>query len=68
MLLAFAVAMARNRSPAAAAGLSGMVLTLVAAAVQQRGIALHPVYFNHNALYHAIQAVALWLIYVYARG
>ena len=45
-----------------------MVLTLVAAVVQQRKISLHPVYFNHNAFYHAIQAVALVLIYVGARG
>jgi hypothetical protein len=41
-----------------------MVLTLVAAVVQQRRIALHPAYFNHNALYHAIQAIALGMIYL----
>ena len=27
-----------------------MILTLAAALVQQQPIALHPVYFNHNAL------------------
>jgi Family of unknown function (DUF6962) len=64
MLAAFAAAAFRTRSSSAFSGLMGMILTLVAAVVQQGQIALHPVYFNHNALYHAIQAIALWLIYV----
>jgi hypothetical protein len=64
MLAAFLVATFASGSPSAFAGLVGMVLTLVGAVVQQQKIALHPVYFNHNALYHAIQAVALWLIFV----
>lgn len=68
MLAAFAVAAFRNQTRPAWAGLTGMVLTLIAAGVQQQQIALHPIYFNHNALYHAIQAIALWLIYVGARG
>jgi hypothetical protein len=68
MLAAFAVSAVRTRSGSAFGGLLGMVLTLVAAVVQQRRIALHPTYFNHNALYHAIQAIALGLIYVGARG
>ena len=68
MLAAFATAALRNQTRPAWAGLTGMVLTLIAAGVQQLQIALHPIYFNHNALYHAIQAIALWLIYVGARG
>ena len=44
-------------------GLCGLLLTFIAAGVQQGGIALHPIYFNHNALYHFIQAVALFLIF-----
>jgi hypothetical protein len=35
--------------------------------VQQLRIAVHPVYLNHNALYHVIQFVALWMIFVAAR-
>ena len=68
MLAAFVVAAVTSESLSAFSGLLGMVLTLVAAGVQQRKIALHPTYFNHNALYHAIQAVALALIYLGARG
>jgi hypothetical protein len=48
-------------------GVTGLALTFVAAAVQQLRIAIHPVYFNHNALYHVIQAGALLLIFVAAR-
>ncbi len=48
-------------------GLVGFLLTFVAAGVQQGGIALHPTYFNHNALYHLIQAVALFMIFWTAR-
>jgi len=48
-------------------GLLGFLLTFIAAGVQQGGIALHPLYFNHNALYHLIQAVALFLIFWAAR-
>ena len=67
MLLAFVVAYRQGR-PSTLTGLVGLVMTLAAALVQQRQIAIHPVYFNHNALYHAIQAVALFLIYWSARA
>ena len=49
-------------------GLIGLGLTFIAAGVQQAGIAVHPRYFDHNALYHSIQAVALLLIYLSARA
>lgn len=53
----------RRRSPGAAAGILGIVLTLLAALAQQSGVALHPVHFDHNAVYHLIQAVALYLLF-----
>jgi len=48
-------------------GLFGLGCTFVAAGVQQSGIAVHPGYFDHNALYHLIQAVALLLLFLSAR-
>jgi hypothetical protein len=27
-------------------------------------VVLHPVYFDHNALYHVVQGIALVMIYV----
>jgi hypothetical protein len=40
-----------------------MVLTIAAAAIQVLKIDLHPQYFNHNAFYHVIQALGLYLLY-----
>lgn len=48
---------------ALAIGLGGLGLTLVAAVGQRLRIGFHPVYFNHNAVYHAVQAVALFMIF-----
>lgn len=56
-----------TRERAVAIGIGGLALTFVAAAVQQLKVGLHPVYFNHNALYHLIQFVALWLLFIAAR-
>jgi hypothetical protein len=68
VLAAFASDYARRPSRAALLGMASAVLTLLAAAVQYGGIGLHPLYFNHNALYHSIQAVALLLIFLAARS
>jgi uncharacterized protein DUF6962 len=46
--------------------LGGAGASLLAAAVQARGFALHP-NFNHNDLYHVIQIGAMLLFYVGAR-
>lgn len=68
LLLAFVLAHRRKPSAFLLAGIAGVWLTFVAAGVQQGGIGLHPSYFNHNALYHLIQAVGLFLIFLAARG
>jgi hypothetical protein len=47
------------RNKPAACGVVAMVLTIVAAVVQQLRVTLNPQYMNHNALYHVIQAIAL---------
>jgi len=47
-------------------GVVGVLLTFVAAAVQQLGVGIHPSYFNHDALYHVIQAVALYMLFLSA--
>ena len=48
-------------------GVIGLALIFIASFIQQLGISLHPVYFNHNALYHFIMAVALFMIFRTAR-
>ena len=42
----------------------GLTVSAAAALLQQAHIAIHPVYFDHNALYHLVQAVALVLLYL----
>ena len=48
--------------------IAGLVLTAIAAVLQQLGAGLRPEYFNHNAFYHAIQVLALWPLYNTARS
>ena len=67
LLIAFVQVYRRRRAPAALAGAIGLALTFIAAAIQMARIGLHPHYFNHNALYHLIQAIALVFIYFAAR-
>lgn len=45
-------------------GASGSVLSLTSSALQFLQIGIHPVYFNHNALAHVVQGVALGMLFV----
>ena len=42
--------------------IAGVALSAVAAVIQQSGIAIHR-NFNHNDLYHVVQAIAIFLLY-----
>ncbi|MEO7822436.1 MAG: hypothetical protein ABIS15_02430 [Gemmatimonadaceae bacterium] len=63
LLVSFRMTYRRRQSAALGWGIVGLALTFLGAAVQQLKLAVHPVYFDHNALYHLIQFVALWMIY-----
>jgi len=67
LFIVFCLAYQRLRVKPLLIGLMGLVLTFVAAGVQKYRVAFHPVYFNHNALYHLIQAAALFMIFWAAR-
>ena len=67
LLVAFVVVARRGELTGATIGAWGLVLSFVAAAIQVLQISVHPVYFSHNSLYHAVQAVALGLILVGCR-
>jgi len=67
LLAVMTLAWRRTRSSHLACGIAGLSLTFVAAAVQQLRVAIHPVYFNHNALFHVIQGISLFLLFVSAR-
>jgi hypothetical protein len=68
LLVVFAWRYVRDHEPHYAWGIAGLLLIFAAAGVQQARIGLDPVFFDHNALYHLIQAVALWLLFIAARG
>jgi hypothetical protein len=67
LLVVFFIRAVQSRALLAWTGFCGVLLTFVAAGVQQAGLALHPLYFNHNAAYHMIQFIALFLFYKGAR-
>lgn len=56
----------RSRDRASPWMLGGVALSIVAAAVQASGYALHA-NFNHNDIYHVFQIAAMWLFYSGAR-
>ena len=58
----YGMAHLRYRSEGALDILSGVVITLLGAAVQQSGISIHA-HFNHNDLFHVIQVVGLLLFF-----
>jgi hypothetical protein len=68
LLAAFVIVWSQSRSRAALLGVSGMLLTFVAAGVQQSSIAVPELHLDHNAIYHIIQAGAFVLIFAAARG
>lgn len=63
LLAAFLAAYRRQRSRAASWGAAGAGLMLFAVAVQQSGLDLHPAYLTHNALYHLVVGIALYLLF-----
>ena len=68
-LLAVLIArFARRREATVLVGAAGLGLTFVASGLQQAGIGLHPRWFNHNALYHLLEGIALATLYWCARA
>ena len=39
-------------------------MSVAAAVMQQMGVAIHPVHFDHNAVYHVVQSGAVILLYL----
>jgi hypothetical protein len=51
----------------AARASAAIVLMLAAAVLQQLHVGLHPRWFNHNALYHLLEGIALAVLFVAVR-
>lgn len=63
MLIAALIQAARSRSAGWGLIAGGFAISIVAALLQLARVSLHPQYFNHNAVYHVVQGVALVLLY-----
>jgi hypothetical protein len=66
-LLLFLLASAREalrRHPGWSAIAIGLMVSVGAALLQQARVALNPEYFDHNAVYHVFQSVALVFLYI----
>jgi len=63
----FLVAYRRHGEGPLLAGLVGLLLMIAGAIVQRLSVAVHPAYFNHNALFHVIQMAAFLLVFVAGR-
>ncbi len=62
VLVAFKLIAWRADRHAARWMFAGVLVSALAAAVQQGGWSIHE-HFNHNDLYHVVQAFAIWLLY-----
>lgn len=64
----FLIAAAREAMRSRALGwklvTAGLTVTIGAAVIQQTRVAIHPVYFDHNAVYHLVQGCAVVLLYL----
>ena len=67
LLIAFTVVYRREKNRSFLIAACGLVLTFAAALFQQFELGIHRVYFNYNAVYHVLQAVALLLIFLGGR-
>jgi len=67
LLAAFVLRHRRTGERAALVAALGLGLTFAAAGVQVGRVGLDPVLFDHNALYHVVQAAALLLLFIGAR-
>jgi hypothetical protein len=63
----FLLAYRRLRRPPLLVGFLGFCLMLFAAAAQQAKLGIDPRYFDHNALYHLLQAIALFMVFLAAQ-
>lgn len=50
-----------------AAGVLGLTITIIAAGIQASKFDIHPEYMSHNAIYHLVQAVGLYLFYGFSQ-
>ena len=67
-LIAFVLAYRASGNPSMLLAVAGIVLSLIAAVIQQTQTGIVALGLSYNALYHLVQAAGLLLIFLTARG
>jgi hypothetical protein len=67
-LIAFVLAYRASGAAVLLSAIAGIVLSLIAAVIQQTHTGIVALGLSHNALYHLVQAAGLLLIFLTARG
>ena len=67
-LAAFVLAYRASGNAVLLFAIAGIVMSLIAAVIQQTQTGIATLGLSHNALYHVMQAVGLVLIFLTARG
>jgi MFS family permease len=67
LFLVFVLAYRRTRQRGALYGLVGLAVMVGGAGIQLGRLGVDPVYFNHNAVYHLTQWVAVLMMFLAAR-
>jgi uncharacterized protein DUF6962 len=67
LLIAAAHQAIRSRDAGWTLVTTGLLLSAVAAVLQQAKVSVHPVYLDYNALYHVVQGIALVFLYLGCR-
>ena len=68
LLIGASLEAARSRDTGWSLVTAGLFLSAGAALLQQLGVSVHPDYFDHNAVYPVVQAIALVFLYLGFRG
>lgn len=66
LLVAYALRYQAMPESAVAIGLGGIGVTALSGLVQRLKVTLHPVYFTHNAVFHLLQGIALFMMFLSA--
>ncbi len=64
---AMVLAAVRSKERPACWGAGGALLVFAASGLQQMRFTLHPVYANHNTIYHVLMMLAFWGLYRFDR-
>jgi hypothetical protein len=67
LLVALVYAYVRKPHSSLLVAAGGLALSVAASVLQQAGVGIHELYFNHNAVYHVLLAISVLLLFLGGR-